>query len=247
MIAASHDTERNHILHLMDAPPLVSIPSTAAGFVQPIRETDEERAQRQARAAGLRVTTCPACGAWATEEEALTWRPGSDPARRTLLRCQGRPRCPVTTRDEPAESDAFESLAEMLGRTACEEETMGERTGTCLSCGQSIETDHGRKRCKPCQVEFDRERKRLGWLRTHAKRQGLPVPAGAEVLQRTPGKPTPAPAPAPVATPALTPAPVPAPVAPQPADDFGGLVRTVLALSPERQDLLRRLLAEVAA
>lgn len=233
-----------------------SIPSTAADYITVPRETEDQRRERLAAEAGHTLTTCPECGGRATRESVLVYRTGAGTLQQTLIRCWrpgtiAKPRCQVQTlSEEPVGADAFTALEQLLARPASEEETMSEKTKPCQDCGTTIKDSHGRKRCPECNRTFERERKRLAWLRTNAERKGLPVPEEAQRLRDARGGRPARPKPVQAQTPAPA-QPVPAPVAAlandEPEVDFAELVRDVMGLSLNRRNLLRALLEEVAA
>lgn len=264
MIAASHDTERNHILHLMDAPPPVSIPSTAAGYTQPVHLTAAELRERRARAAGLTIVACPLCGEQATQEVLLATRPGQGTVRRTVVRClrqDNTPRCPVSVSEgatsDPGRPDHHPDQQNATeARPGPKEEHMPERT--CATCGADISKRGWRAvRCETCSAEHNKRNMREWW----AKNKGAGTRADGGPESSAPAPASPPVSAEPESTgfdggPVVDQAPLALRVSVldlaqrlAQGPEVRAVVRAVLALSPERQDLLRRLLEdeEVAA
>lgn len=182
-------------------------------------------------------TTCPLCRHRATREEILVTRPGQGTVLRTLVRCWrrgrtfgGKPPCPVTVESEVPVLET--------GRPAWTYDSPDH----CQDCGQPIEPGHGRKYCQTCKRERHRAATRDSMTRLRAAQAEAP-PAQEDSMKKTADPPE--------AT---------APTAPRvrvldlaqralESPGTGSLVRAILDLTPERQDLLRRLLEdeEVAA
>jgi hypothetical protein len=203
----------------------ITIPTTldlnaAPQCLPSLEETRKHRAQ-QAR---HQTAACPHCGEWAIVETVTVNRPGLPGVVQTISRCQRQPRwrgerCPVTILSEEWAEDQPEV-------PETEEESMPE-TRPCVDCGAPIQATHGRLRCPECKRESER--------------------AAAKPAQR-PARPKPA---AP-----LPDAPVPAALRVSVLElaqravegaSIRATMRAILALSPERQDLLRRLLDDVEA
>ncbi len=211
----------------------VSIPTTldlnAAPQCLPSLEETRKRRAQQAR---HQTSACPHCGEWAIVETVTVNRPGLPGVVQTLSRCQRNPRwqeerCPLTILSEEWAEEKPAPVAE-------EEESMPERT--CETCGADIAHRGARARmCAPCaaakKVERDREHNQRMSERRKSKR----------VVQTTPPQDDHRIVPPALRVSVLT-------LAQQAADPGArALLRDALALSPERQDLLRRLLDDVEA
>lgn len=143
----------------------VSIPSTLAS-----REgwcdlpTPEDKQIRRLLETGLPQATCPQCGHRATVEEVTVHRPGQTSVLRRVLRCWRQvplgagshsakgARCPVQVISEaPIDQDlpAVELHIELGNRPA---------TRPCEQCGTDILDIHGRRFCRPCYQDRERER-----------------------------------------------------------------------------------------
>jgi DNA-directed RNA polymerase subunit RPC12/RpoP len=245
----------------------IPIPTTLSlhDVVQRLPSREEAR-KRRAQQARHQTAACPHCGEWAIVETVTVNRPGLPGVVQTLSRCQRNPRwkeerCPLTILSEewapedPAlspeqaqneeqadgqpeyRSDAQDANPAPAG---AEEETM-TKTRPCADCGKTIEDTHGRLRCPECALVQKRALKRAQCARTRAAKKALGAPA------RQPERPKlDAPRPAPPVPAALR---VSVLTLAQQATDPStrALLRDALALSPERQDLLRRLLDDVEA
>lgn len=218
----------------------IPIPTTASLNAAPqCLPSLEEARKHRAREARHQTNTCPHCGEWAIVETVTVNRPGLPAVVQTISRCQRQPRwrgerCPVTILSEEWAEDPPEVPEP-------EEESMPE-TRPCVDCGAPIQATHGRLRCPVCKRESERACKRESNSRLRAEKK-----AAAKPTQR-PARPKPA-------------APLPAAPVPQAlrvsvldlaqrAVEGPGVratMRAILALSPERQDLLRRLLDDVEA
>ena len=212
----------------------IPIPTTldlnAAPQCLPSREEVRKRRAQQAR---HQTAACPHCGEWAIVETVTVNRPGLPGVVQTLSRCQRNPRwqeerCPLTILSEEWAEEKPAPVAE-------EEESMPERT--CEKCGADIAHRGVRaKMCAPCaaakKVERDRKHNQRMSERRKSKR----------VVQTTPPQDDHRPVPPALRVSVLT-------LAQQATDNAGAraLLRDALALSPERQDLLRRLLDDVEA
>jgi ribosomal protein L32 len=211
----------------------IPIPSTAADYTPPVQPTDDEVRQHRAREARHQTSACPHCGEWAIVETVTAHRVGMPGVVQTISRCQRNPRwkqerCPLTILHEEWAEDTTAPVAE-------EEESMPERT--CEKCGADIAHRGVRaKMCAPCaaakKVERDREHNQRMSERRKSKR----------VVQTPPPQNVLHPVPSALRVSVLT-------LAQQATDNPGAraLLRDVLALSSERQDLLRRLLDDVEA
>lgn len=184
----------------------------------------EETRKRRAQQARHQTSACPHCGEWAIVETVTVNRPGLPGVVQTLSRCQRNPRwqeerCPLTILSE--------EWAEETPAPVAEEEESMERT--CEKCGVDIAHRGSRARmCAPCaaakKVERDREHnQRMNEQRKPPQNVHHPVPAALrvsvlELAQRA-----------------------------VEGASIRATMRAILALSPERQDLLRRLLDDVEA
>ena len=222
------------------------------------RPTAEEIRKHRSREARHQTAACPHCGEWAIVETVTVNRPGLPGVVQTLSRCQRNPRwqeerCPLTilseewapdppddTADDQAPAESLrEALREALRderpqakAEAEEEESMPERT--CETCGADIAHRGVRaKFCVACaaakKVERDREHnQRMSERRKYKRVVQTPLQQDAHRI-----------VPPALRVSVLT-------LAQQAADPGArALLRDALALSPERQDLLRRLLDDV--
>lgn len=253
----------------------IPIPTTASLNASPQRlPSREEQRRSRAQQARHQTAACPHCGDWAIVETVTSHRAGMPGVVQTISRCQRQPRwrgerCPLTilheewAPDQPDDQDDDHAQAESLreplrealrderpqAKAGAEEESMPERT--CATCGVDISERGVRaKWCETCAAERKRQRDQEHSLRLSAQRKAA---RGAESVQ--------APAPQPQAIETAAPLqnvhpPVPQAlrvsvltIAQQATDNAGtrALLRDALALSPERQDLLRRLLDDVEA
>jgi hypothetical protein len=189
--------ELNHLLHLMDDHPLVSVPSTASLLDVAYRhQTPDEVRVARAREAGQRIGPCPTCGWEATYEDVTIHRPGQPDAVRTLARCLRRrlgEQCPVETVAEALRPESpLGHLAGSLGALqpvepealpGPEGEHMPERT--CATCGADISARPPRARwCEKCanarKAARDRAwRARVGQKSVHGS---APQPSAVEPL-----------------------------------------------------------------
>lgn len=221
----------------------------------------EETRKHRAREARHQTSACPHCGEWAIVETVTVNRPGLPGVVQTISRCQRNPRwqeerCPLTilhegwapdppddTADDQAPAESLrEALREALRderpqakAEAEEEESMPERT--CEMCGADIAHRGSRARmCAPCAAAKKVERDREHNLRMSEARKSK------RVVQDPAQQNVPHPVPSALRVSVLT-------IAQQATDNAGirALLRDALALSPERQDLLRRLLDDVEA
>ncbi len=203
------------------------------------RPTAEEIRKHRSREARHQTAACPHCGEWAIVETVTACRVGMPGVVQTISRCQRQPRwrgerCPVTILSEEWAEDQPEV-------PETEEESMPE-TRPCVDCGAPIQATHGRLRCPECKRESERARKRESNSRCRAEKKAAAKPA------QRPARPKPA---AP-----LPDAPVPQALRVSVLDlaqravevaSIRATMRAILALSSERQDLLRRLLDDVEA
>lgn len=259
--------ERNRILRLMDAPSPVSVPSTASLLdIVYRRQTPDEVRVARAREAGQRIGPCPTCGWPATYEDVTIHRPGQPDAVRTLARCLRRrlgAQCPVETVAEALRPESPPSRPEgplgalqpagrvsgrpetqdaLEGPPGPEEEHMPERT--CATCGADISARPPRARwCEVCsagrKAARDRAwRAKVGQQSVHGS---APQPSAAEPLGGQQNVPPD------VQQLALRVSVLD--LAQRAAEGPGvrATMRAILALSAERQDLLRRLLDDVEA
>ncbi len=238
----------------------ISIPSTTSLNTSPCRlPTPKEVRERRAREAGQTIVACPLCGHPATQETLLATRPGQGTVRRTVVRClrkDANPHCPVSVSEVADDSPRHDHPGQQNATGAHpgpEEEHMPNRT--CATCGADIsERGHRAQWCETCTALRKAERDRAFRER---RRQ-----AGSGLVSSTPAPASPPAGAAPESAgfrggPVADQAPLALRVSvldlaqrlPQ-VPEARALVRAVLALSPERQDLLRRLLEdaeEVAA
>jgi len=231
----------------------------------------EEARKHRAREARHQTNTCPHCGEWAIVETVTVNRPGLPAVVQTISRCQRNPRwqekrCPLTilreewapdppdyTADDqaPAESLREALLGEHNERpqakaVAEEEESMPERT--CETCGADIAHRGGRAEfCEACsdarRAEQNREHNQRVSAARKRKRNVQAQPQQHQAIETAPPpQNVPHPVPSALRVSVLT-------IAQQATDNAGtrALLRDALALSPERQDLLRRLLDDVEA
>jgi len=249
----------------------IPIPTTTSLNAPPQRlPSREEVRKHRSREARHQTAACPHCGEWAIVETVTACRVGMPGVVQTISRCQRQPRwrgerCPVTilheewAPDQPDDQDddhaQAESLREALreplrderpqAKAGAEEETT-MKTRPCVDCGAAIQATHGRLRCPECSRENERARKSAYNERYNAqrreRRQNVQAPAQQPQAIETPAtKPNvQRPVPAALRVSVLT-------IAQQATDNAGtrALLRDALALSPERQDLLRRLLDDV--
>lgn len=193
----------------------------------------EEARKHRAREARHQTSACPHCGEWAIVETVTVNRPGLPGVVQTLSRCQRNPRwqeerCPLTILSEEWAEEKPAPVAE-------EEESMPERT--CEMCGADIAHRGSRARmCAPCAAAKKVERDRKHNQRMSEARKSK------RVVQDPAQQNVPRPVPSALRVSVLT-------IAQQATDNAGAraLLRDALALSPERQDLLRRLLDDVEA
>lgn len=193
----------------------------------------EEARKHRAREARHQTSACPHCGEWAIVETVTVNRPGLPGVVQTLSRCQRNPRwqeerCPLTILSEEWAEEEPAPVAE-------EEESMPERT--CEMCGADIAHRGSRARmCAPCAAAKKVERDRKHNQRMSEARKSK------RVVQDPAQQNVPRPVPSALRVSVLT-------IAQQATDNAGAraLLRDALALSPERQDLLRRLLDDVEA
>lgn len=231
-------------MRLLDDAPPVTIPSTAADYTPPVQPTDDEVRQHRAREARHQTSACPHCGEWAIVETVTVNRPGMPGVVQTISRCQRQPRwrgerCPLTILSEEWAEDTTAPEAE-------EEESMAERT--CETCGADISQRGVRARmCAPCaaakKVERDRQHNmRMSEARKSKRNVQAPPPQPQAIEPAPPPQNVQRPVPPALRVSVLT-------LAQQATDNPGAraLLRDALALSPERQDLLRRLLDDVEA
>jgi len=252
----------------------VSIPTTLDLNAAPqCLPSPEETRKRRAQQARHQTAACPHCGEWAVVETVTVNRPGLPTVVQTISRCQRNPRwqeerCPLTilhegwapdppddTADDQAPAESLrEALREALRderpqakAEAEEEESMpGTRCRTCEKCGADIAHRGVRaKMCAPCadakKVERDREHnQRMSEQRKRKRNVQAPHPQPQAIEPDTPPQNVPRPVPSALRVSVLT-------LAQQATDNAGAraLLRDALALSPERQDLLRRLLDDV--
>lgn len=192
----------------------------------------EEARKHRAREARHQTAACPHCGEWAVVETVTACRVGMPGVVQTISRCQRQPRwrgerCPLTILHEEWAEDPPDVPEP-------EEESMPERT--CEKCGADIAHRGVRaKMCAPCaaakKVERDRERNQRMSERRKSKR----------VVQTPPQQDAHRIVPPALRVSVLT-------LAQQATDPSArALLRDALALNPERQDLLRRLLDDVEA
>ena len=242
----------------------IPIPTTTSLNAPPQRlPSREEVRKHRSREARHQTAACPHCGEWAIVETVTACRVGMPGVVQTISRCQRQPRwrgerCPVTilheewAPDQPDDQDddhaQAESLREALreplrderpqAKAGAEEETT-MKTRPCVDCGAPIQATHGRLRCPECNRENERARKHAYNERYNAQRRER------NQARREKAPPAPPPivhVPAALRVSVLT-------IAQQATDNAGtrALLRDALALSPERQDLLRRLLDDVEA
>ena len=210
----------------------IPIPSTAADYTPPVRPSLEETRKHRAREARHQTGACPHCGEWAIVETVTACRVGMPGVVQTISRCQRQPRwrgerCPVTILSE--------EWAEETPAPEAEEEESMERT--CEMCGADIAHRGARARmCAPCAAAKKVERGREHNLRMSERRKSK------RVVQTPPQQDAHRIVPPALRVSVLT-------LAQQATDNPGAraLLRDALALSPERQDLLRRLLDDVEA
>jgi predicted RNA-binding Zn-ribbon protein involved in translation (DUF1610 family) len=198
----------------------------------------EETRKRRAQQARHQTSACPHCGEWAIIETVTVNRPGLPGVVQTLSRCQRNPRwqeerCPLTILSE--------EWAEETPAPVAEEEESMERT--CEKCGVDIAHRGGRaKMCAPCAVAKKVERDREHNLRK-SKRNVQDQPPQPQAIE-------------PASPPQNVHHPVPAALRVSVLElaqravegaSIRATMRAILALSPERQDLLRRLLDDVEA
>lgn len=208
------------------------------------RPTAEEIRRHRAQQARHQTSACPHCGEWAIVETVTLNRPGLPGVVQTLSRCQRNPRwqeerCPLTILHEEWAEDTTAPEAE-------EEESMAERT--CETCGADISQRGVRARmCAPCaaakKVERDRQHNmRMSEARRSKRNVQAPAPPQQAIEPVEAPQDVPRPVPSALRVSVLT-------LAQQATDNPGAraLLRDALALSPERQDLLRRLLDDVEA
>lgn len=213
----------------------IPIPTTlsinAAPQCLPSREETRKRRAQQAR---HQTGACPHCGEWAIVETVTVNRPGLPGVVQTVSRCQRNPRwqeerCPLTILSEEWAEEKPAPVAEE------EEESMPERT--CEKCGADIAHRGVRaKMCAPCAAAKKVERDREHNLRMSERRKSK------RVVQTPPQQDAHRIVPPALRVSVLT-------LAQQATDNPGAraLLRDALALSSERQDLLRRLLDDVEA
>lgn len=210
----------------------ITIPTTLSLHdVVQRRPSVEEARKRRAQQARHQTSACPHCGEWAIVETVTLNRPGLPGVVQTLSRCQRNPRwqeerCPLTILSE-------EWAEEKPAPEAEEEESMPERT--CETCGADIAHRGVRaKMCAPCAAAKKVERDREHNMRMSEARKSK------RVVQDPAPQNVPHPVPSALRVSVLT-------IAQQATDNAGtrALLRDALALSPERQDLLRRLLDDV--
>jgi predicted RNA-binding Zn-ribbon protein involved in translation (DUF1610 family) len=190
----------------------------------------EEARKHRAQQARHQTSACPHCGEWAIVETVTVNRPGLPGVVQTLSRCQRNPRwqeerCPLTILSE--------EWAEETPAPVAEEEESMERT--CETCGADIAHRGARARmCAPCAAAKKVERDRQHNMRMSEARKSK------RVVQDPAPQNVPHPVPSALRVSVLT-------LAQQATDNAGtrALLRDALALSPERQDLLRRLLDDV--
>lgn len=232
----------------------------------------EEARKHRAQQARHQTSACPHCGEWAIVETVTVNRPGLPGVVQTLSRCQRNPRwqeerCPLTILseewapdppDDTADDQApAESLREALleehnerpqakAEAEEEEESMPERT--CETCGADIANRGARARmCAPCAVarkaEQDREHNLRMSEQRKSKRNVQAQPPQTQAIE-------------PASPPQNVHHPVPSALRVSVLDlaqravegaSIRATMRAILALSPERQDLLRRLLDDVEA
>jgi hypothetical protein len=216
----------------------ISIPSTASlNDVAQRLSTPQEIRERRARETGLTIVTCPLCGEQATQEVLLATRPGQGTVRRTVVRClrkNNTPRCPASVSEEAADDPGRpehhpDQQNATEARPGPKEEHMPERT--CAECGADISTRGIRARwCVACARvrAFEQQRDWKARNRAAVKadspryvQRDVPLALRVSVLDLTQR---------------LAQGP-----------EVRAVVRAVLALSPKRQDLLRRLLEDEEA
>jgi hypothetical protein len=202
----------------------------------------EEARKHRAQQARHQTSACPHCGEWAIVETVTVNRPGLPGVVQTLSRCQRNPRwqeerCPLTILSE--------EWAEETPAPEAEEEESMERT--CEMCGADIAHRGARARmCAPCaaakKVERDREHNlRMSEQRKSKRNVQAQPPQPQAIEPASPPQNVPHPVPPALRVSVLT-------LAQQATDpSTRALLRDALALSPERQDLLRRLLDDVEA
>lgn len=255
----------------------IPLPTTTSLHAIPYsRLSIAEERQRRASEAGQRTNPCPHCGEWSIVETVTRNRPGLPAVVQTISRCQRNPRwreerCPLTilhegwapdppddTADDQAPAESLrealrESLREALRderpqakAEAEEEESMPERT--CETCGADIAHRGVRANmCAPCaaakKVERDREHnQRMNEQRKRKRNVQAPHPQPQAIEPDTPPQNVPRPVPSALRVSVLDLA--------QRAVEGASIratMRAILALSSERQDLLRRLLDDVEA
>jgi hypothetical protein len=230
----------------------------------------EETRKRRAQQARHQTAACPHCGEWAVVETVTVNRPGLPGVVQTISRCQRNPRwreerCPLTilhegwapdppddTADDQAPAESLrEALREALRderpqakAVAEEEESMPERT--CETCGADIAHRGGRAEfCEACsdarRAEQNREHNQRVSAARKRKRNVQAQPQQHQAIETAPPpQNVPRPVPSALRVSVLT-------LAQQATDNAGtrALLRDALALSPERQDLLCRLLDDV--
>lgn len=165
---------------------------------------------------------------------------------------------PVEVPPEPQE--ALEEAVEAREQQDQEDENVEKPTRTCEDCGTTIEATYGRKRCKPCASQHEKELRKAHHAKARAERRPIgpcPCGCGGQVLEgskvasigcgmrmrRNPDSP---PSPPRIRVkPALVPTLPPPP--PQARLSVLTLAQQVLSLSPERQQLLQRIIEEERA
>jgi ribosomal protein L32 len=221
----------------------IPMPSTAANYTPPVRPTADEARQRRTQEARHQTAACPHCGEWSIVETVTVNRPGLPGVVQTLSRCQRNPRwqeerCPLTILSEEWAEEKPAPVAE-------EEESMPERT--CEKCGADIAHRGGRAEfCEACsdarRAEQNREHNQRVSAARKRKRNVQAQPQQHQAIETAPPpQNVPHPVPPALRVSVLT-------LAQQATDpSTRALLRDALALSPERQDLLRRLLDDVEA
>lgn len=252
----------------------IPLPTTTSLHAIPYsRLSIAEERQRRASEAGQRTNPCPHCGEWSIVETVTRNRPGLPAIVQTLSRCQRTPRwkeerCPLTVlHEEWAEEDLIQheelepeepilgplpaqEYVSDSGRPECRptdqdanearpgpEEEMMEKTRPCADCGASIEDSHGRMRCRECSNAHRKAQKQAQNARTRARKRvdralspngdnsanGWPVPVALRVSVLD--------------------------LAQRAAVGTGirATMMAILALSQERQDLLKRILEDMEA
>lgn len=196
----------------------IPIPSTAADYTPPVRPSLEETRKHRAREARHQTSACPHCGEWAIVETVTVNRPGLPGVVQTVSRCQRQPRW----RGErcPLTILSEEWAEDTTAPEAEKEEIMPEKT--CATCGADI-SHRGRNArfCEACSAARQCEHMMAYRRRVRSKSSSRAEQVSGSVMglvQRA--------------------AKVP---------EILDAIRDALALSPERQDLLRRLLDDVEA